>query len=146
MHGTPNLESAGPSRDAGRQSRVCSCQIIRARDLEGQAIRDAAMVERSDKGKRSCMLLKGAFTCENGCYVGGDVCPAWHRRERGGSWSPGESPHRTYEKAFAMPMAGPAMWKKLSFLSGVNLDKLPTSQFLCSLGCKQVVTQTYFLR
>ena len=60
--------------------------------------------------------------------------------ERGGSWPPGESLHKTYEKALAMPMAAPATWKKISFLSGVNLDKLPTSQFLCSLGCKEVVT------
>lgn len=103
-------------------------------------IRDAAMVERSDKGKRSCVLLKGVFTCENGSCVGGDVWPACRHRKRGGSWPPGESLHRTYEKALAMPMAGPAMWKKISFLSGVNLDKLPTSQFLCSLGCKEVVT------
>lgn len=44
------------------------------------------------------------------------------------------------QKALAMPMAGPAMWKKISFLSGVNLGKLPSSQFLCSFGYKEVVT------
>ena len=88
----------------------------------GQAIRDAAMVERSDKGKRSCVLLKGAFTCENGCCVGGDVCPAWHHREEGAGLL--EKAHvRPLQKALAMPMAGPAMWKKISFLSGVNLGK-----------------------
>lgn len=85
------------------------------------------------------MLLKGAITCENGCCVGGDVCPAWHHREeRAGLLE--KARVRPLQKALAMPMAGPAMWKKISFLSGVNLGKQPTSQFLCYLGCKEVVT------
>lgn len=129
MHGTPNLESVGPSRDAGRQYRVCSCQIIWARDLVGQAIRDAAMVERSDKGKRSCMLLKGSLTCENGCCMGGDVCPAWHHREKGGSWPPGESPHRTYEKK-PLPcqwLVQPCGRKFLSLVESTWASYLPPS-------------------
>lgn len=54
--------------------------------------------------------------------------PTWHHREKGGAGLPGESPIGPMQKALAMPMAGPAMWKRISFLSGVNLGSyLPPS-------------------
>lgn len=131
-------EPAGPSRDSGRQHKVCPCWIIWARDHWATPLGMQPQVGRSGK-EELWALERHAHMRDSGNVPTVGMCAQPGSTETGEAASfPGTLCLGPTQKALPMPTACPTTWKGPFISSGVNLSKSPLFLGLGSYSYKVV--------